>query len=407
MADASSYSWAARSSLAESWSLDPGVVFLNHGSFGACPVAVLAAQQQWRSRMERQPLQFFGRDLEALLDEARGVLAAFVGADAADLAFVPNATTGVNTVLRSLRFQPGDELLTTSQEYNACRNALNAVAERWGIRVVVATVPFPLVDSQTVVDAILTQVSPSTRLVLVDHVVSQTGLVFPIAPLVQALTELGIDTLVDGAHAPGMLPLDLQQLGATYYTGNCHKWLCAPKGAAFLYVQRDRQAHIRPLTISHGANSPRRDRSAFRLEFDWTGTDDPTPYLCIPTAIRCIEALLPGGWPAVMAANHALAIQARRVLCEALEIAPPCPEAMLGSMAVVPLPAGEPMVLQDALLEQFHIEVPIVPFPTPTSRLVRVSAQLYNSPAEYHYLAQALRQLCPSGDPPHSGLAVI
>lgn len=375
------------------WSLDPSITFLNHGSFGACPLPVLAKQQHLRARMEQQPLQFFGRDLEALLDQARSKLAAFVGADADDLAFVPNATTAINTVLRSLRFQPGDELLTTNQEYNACRNALNYVAERYGLKVVVAEVPFPIEASEQVVGAIVGCVSPKTRLALIDHVVSQTGLVFPLAELVQALTERGVETLVDGAHAPGMVQLNLQAIGATYYTGNCHKWLCAPKGAAFLYVQRDRQIAIRPLTISHGANAPRTDRSRFRLEFDWTGTDDPTAYLCVPEAIRVMGSLLPEGWDGIMATNHALAIAARRLLCETLKLPPLCPDAMLGSLAVIPLPDGNPQWLQDALLERYQIEVPIVPYPTPHSRLVRVSAQLYNRLEQYDFLATAIAEL--------------
>ncbi|XHX77739.1 MAG: aminotransferase class V-fold PLP-dependent enzyme [Stenomitos frigidus ULC029] len=375
------------------WSLDPSITFLNHGSFGACPLPVLAAQQRWRDRMERQPLQFFGRDLEALLDDARVELAAFVDADAGDLAFVPNATTAINTVLRSLFFAPGDELLTTNQEYNACRNALDYVAERYGLKVVIAQVPFPIDEPQQVIDAIVACVSDKTRLALLDHVVSQTGLVFPLTALVQALTQRGVETLVDGAHAPGMLPLNLQALGATYYTGNLHKWVSAPKGAAFLYVQRDRQPAIRPLTISHGANATCTDRSRFRLEFDWVGTDDPTAYLCVPEAIRFMGSLLPGGWDELMATNHALAIAARRSLCETLQIAPPCPEAMLGSMAVVPLPDGNPMGLQDALLARYQIEVPIVPFPTASSRLVRVSAQLYNYLEQYEYLGRAIAEL--------------
>lgn len=375
------------------WMLDPAVTFLNHGSFGACPIPVLAAQQQWRLRMERQPLQFFDRDIEGLLDQARATLARFVGADSEDLAFVPNATTGVNTVLRSLRFAAGDEVLTTNQEYNACRNALNAVADRWDLRVVVAEVPFPIASAQMVIDAVVEKVSPRTRLVLIDHVVSQTGLVFPVAALIQRLSQQGIDTLIDGAHAPGMVPLNLGQLGATYYTGNCHKWLCAPKGAAFLYVQRDRQSLIRPLTISHGANALRGDRSRFRLEFDWVGTDDPTPYLCIPEVIQFLGSLLPGGCAQLMAANHALAVQARQVLCAGLDVELPCPESMLGAMAVVPLPPGNPSELQRALRTQYQIEVPIIPFPTPTNRLVRISAQLYNTLPHYEYLATALRGL--------------
>ena len=372
------------------WLLDSKITFLNHGSFGACPLPVLAAQQQLRDRIERQPLQFFGRDLEGLLDQARQQLAEFVGAEAEDLAFVPNATTGINTVLRSLRFAPGDELLTTSQEYNACRNALNYVAERGDLEIKVATVPFPIASAEQITEAVLQAVSSKTRLVLLDHVVSQTGLIFPIAQLVRELNQRDIETLIDGAHAPGMLPLNLRQLGATYYTGNCHKWLCSPKGAAFLYVQPDRQAAIRPLTISHGANAPRTDRSRFWLEMDWVGTDDPTPYLCVPVAIQFLGSLLPGGWSELMQRNHQLAIEARRMLCQALAIELPCPDDLVGAMAVVPLPAGPFLPLQDLLLERYGIEVPVVPFPQPPDRLLRISAQLYNALSQYEWLAQSL-----------------
>lgn len=375
------------------WLLDPKVTFLNHGSFGACPRPVLERQQQLREQIERQPLQFFGRDLEALLDEARVELAEFVGANPADLAFVSNATTGINTVLKSLIFEPGDEIVTTNQEYNACRNALNYVAERFGLKVTVAEVPFPIQSSEAVIEAVLNCLSPKTRLVLMDHIVSQTGLVFPIARIIAELNQRGIESLIDGAHAPGMLPLNLSKLGATFYTGNCHKWMCAPKGAAFLYVQPDRQPAIRPLTISHGANSPRSDRSRFQLEFDWVGTDDPTAYLCVPTAIKFMGSLLPGGWAELMQTNHALAIAARQVLCHTLQIPPSSPDAMVGALAVVPLPDGNVQQLYNALLEQYNIEVPIVPFPTTNSRKVRISAQIYNHLDQYKHLAKALAEL--------------
>lgn len=375
------------------WSLDPTVIFLNHGSFGACPRPVLAVQHALRERLERQPLQFLSRDIDALLDAARAEVAAFVGADAADLVFVPNATTGVNSILRSLRFQPGDEVLTTNQEYNACRNALDYVAECYDLRVVVAEVPFPIQSPEQVTSAVLEAVTPRTRLALLDHITSQTGLVFPIATLVQELTRQGIETLVDGAHAPGMVPLQLRALGATYYTGNCHKWLCAPKGAAFLYVRRDRQASIRPLTISHGANSPRTDRSRFLLEFDWMGTSDPTAYLSVPSAIQWLGSLLPGGWPELMDRNHQLAIAARTHLCQHLQIEPPCPETMLGSLATLPLPPGNQQWLQAALLERYHIEVPIIPWGSANGRLLRISAQFYNTLADYDALAGALLDL--------------
>ncbi len=375
------------------WSLDPKITFLNHGSFGACPLPVMEFQQALRKRIERQPLQFFGRDLEGLLDRARIELAQFMGAEAEDLVFVPNATTGINTVLRSLRFESGDELLTTNQEYNACRNALNFVSDRSGATVVVAEVPYPIAHLDQIIEPILKAVTPKTRLALLDHVISQTGLVFPIAHLIQALNDRGIDTLIDGAHAPGMVELDLKKLGATYYTGNCHKWLCAPKGAAFLYVRRDRQAEIRPLTISHGANSPRSDRSRFHLEFDWTGTDDPTAYLSVPEAIRFMGSLLPGGWTELMTQNRAKALAARQILSQILQVSVPSPDEMIGALATLPLPNGSYMELQDALLEQFGIEVPIVPYPASPKRLVRISAQIYNTLDQYEYLGRSLLKL--------------
>lgn len=383
------------------WSLDPDVTFLNHGSFGACPRPVLSAQARLREQMEREPVRFFVREFEALLDGARNQVAEFIGAAPDQLAFVPNATTGVNSVLRSLQFESGDELLTTDLEYNACRNALDFIAARVSARVVVAKIPFPIDSPDQVVEAVMERVSPRTRLALLDHVTSQTGLVFPIQQLAHQLAERNVDTLIDGAHAPGMVPLNLREIGATYYTGNCHKWLCAPKGAAFLYVRSARHSAIRPLTISHGANSPRTERSRFQLEFDWTGTDDPTAYLCVPEAIRFMGSLLPGGWSELMARNRDMVLTARQLLCEALGVLPPCPPEMIGSIAVVPLPVRAPDIvetklippLQDALFERFGIEVPVISRSAAPKQLIRISAQLYNTREQYEYLGRALMEL--------------
>ncbi|MDQ3553432.1 MAG: aminotransferase class V-fold PLP-dependent enzyme [Chloroflexota bacterium] len=408
-----------------SWFLDPGLAFLNHGSFGACPAVVLEAQAEWRQRMERDPVRFLARELEPALDAARHALGSFVGADPDDLAWVPNATTGVNTVLASLApgWWPGDEVLTTDHEYNATLNALRQAAGQRGVRVVVASVPFPVASPDEAAAAVLEAVTPRTRLAVISHVTSATAVILPVERIVAGLAQRGVETLVDGAHGPGMLPLHLDGLGAAYYTGNGHKWLCGAKGSAFLHVRRDRQAAIRPLVISHGANSPRRDTSRFRLAFDWTGTSDPTAYLVLPEAIDFMAGLHPDGWPGVMAANRALCRAARDVLCGALSVEPPVPDAMLGAMAALPLaravagskpgsatPAGDTDhetlpddPLHDELLERHRIQVPVYQWP-PTRdagrrpmRLLRISAQCYNSLDEYRRLAAVLRSLTNGG----------
>ena len=384
------------------WPLDPAVCFLNHGSFGSCPRPVLEFQQELRLRLERQPVRFFVREWEGLWDQARLALAEFLHADPDGLVFVPNATAGINTVLRSLQFAPGDELLITNHEYNACANALRFVAESSGARVVTASIPFPLPSSDAVIGSVLQCVTSRTRLALLDHVTSQTGLILPLQKLVAALAERGVDTLVDGAHAPGMLPLDLNAVGAAYYTGNCHKWICSPKGAAFLVVRADRRAQLRPLVISHGANSRRTDRSRFLVEFGWMGTGDPTACLSVPRALRFMESFIPGGWPAIQDRNRQLALAARAVLCEALEITPPAPDDCIGSLVSLPLPDAEssepsrsPLYLdplQDELLDGYSIEVPVIPWPEPPRRLLRISAQLYNALPQYRHLGRALQE---------------
>ncbi len=387
------------SQYAAAWLLDPQVVFLNHGSFGACPQRVLEYQRHLQDRLEREPVRFMAHDLEGLLDSARIALSEFVGADSAGMVFVRNATEGVNTVLRSIAFEPGDEVLTTNHEYNACLNALRFAASRaraGGPRIVVAEVPFPLKSSDEAFDAVMASVTGRTRFAMISHVTSPTGLIMPVDRLVPALSERGIDTLVDGAHAPGMLPLNLRALNAAYYTGNCHKWMCSPKGAAFLSVREDLRERIHPLSISHGANAPLEDRTRFRLEFDWTGTWDPTPYLSVPEAIRAIGAMLPGGWDAVRADNHDKAMAARDTLCTALGMEHPAPDDMLGSLATVPLPdrANGAGFDWKRMYDEFRVQIPLIEWPVgQPRRWVRLSAYLYNHPDQYEYLGAALRSM--------------
>ena len=386
------------------WTLDPTITYLNHGSFGACPAEVLAVQRAWQDRLERGPVAFLDGELEGHLDRARDALGAFLGADPAGLAFVPNATAGVNAVLRSLRFQAGDELLTTDHEYNAILNTLRDAADRHRARVVLAALPFPTSGTDEIVDAVLAAVTPRTRLAVISHVTSPTALVLPIKRLVRELDAQGIDTLADGAHAPGMVPLALDDLGAAYYTGNGHKWLCGPKGSAFLWVRADRRDRIHPSIVSHGANATRTDRSRFRLEFDWVGTSDPTPALTLPAAIDWMARLEPGGWSAVMAANHAMALAARDRLVAAFGGPVPAPDDMIGSMVSVGLPGlrtdDAAARLHQSLFDEDRIEVPIVPWPVPGARrtptdeprsvLIRVSAQRYTESADIERLVDAL-----------------
>lgn len=393
------------------WGLDPAVTYLNHGSFGATPLDVLACQSELRARLERNPMQFFVVDWEPLHDAARAAVGDFLGAQADDLAVVPNATAGVNAALRAFELAPGDELIVTDHEYNACANALREAAARAGAVVVVASIPLPIADPAEVVEAIVARVTPRTRLALVDHVTSQTGLVFPIAEVVAALRARGVESIVDGAHAPGMVPVDLGALGAAFYTGNLHKWVCAPKGAAFLHVRRDFHGRARPPVVSHGANATRRDRSRFRLEWDWTGTCDPTAFLAAPAALGWMERALPGGWAAVRASNRDLARRARELLCHAVGTAPIAPEAMLGAMAAVALPSAWALAASDAasgwidplqrrLREDHRIEVPVIGWPGEGARLLRVSAQIYNEWTEYEALAAVLEATGEAADEP-------
>ena len=395
------------SEFAAHWTLDPGVAFLNHGSFGATPRAVLDAQSVWRARMEREPVAFFARDLEPALDEARAALGAFVGADPDDLAFVTNATTAINIVARSVRLRPGDEVVVLDHAYGAARNTVANAAAQACAPLVPASLPFPGPTPRAAREAVLDAVTDRTRLVLLDHVTSSTALVLPVAEIVAELDARGIETLVDGAHAPGMIELEVGAIGAAYYTGNAHKWLFAPKGSAFLHVRRDLQERVRPIVISHGATSPRFDRSRFRLEHDWTGTLDPTPWLSVPAAIEFGARLMPGGWDGIRARGHELALVARDLLGDAVGTPPPAPDEMVGAMAAVPLPLAsaddEPSAstyddpVHAALLSAGHqvavSQWPQRPAGTQWRRVLRVSTPPYVDRTDLERLADAVAAL--------------
>ena len=374
--------------------------FLNHGSFGATPIAVLEEQTRLRGKIERDPVRFFERDYITLMNSSVGRLAEFMNADPEGMTLVKNTTEGVNTVLRSLVLNPGDEILVTNHSYQACWNAVDFVTERAGAKTVVVEIPFRVESEEEIVDLMMSSVTERTVLAMVDTVTSATGLRMPFESLVRDLQGSGVDVLLDAAHGPGIVPLDLTELDAAYCTGNCHKWLCTPKGSAFLHIRSDLKKVIRPLSISHGASFEGTDQEKFEFEFGWPGTQDPTPWLCIPLAIDFLGGLVKGGWPEIMERNRSLALEGRKIICNALGTSAPVPESMVSSIASVEMPGEEevgPMSMEgdpyhNYLLDEFGIQVPVFPWRHHGKKYIRISAQLYNSVEEYEFLAECLEQ---------------
>jgi isopenicillin-N epimerase len=389
---------------ASPWRFEPGLTYLTHGTFGATPVPILEAQRALVDDLEASPVRVLEREFEARRDAARVEVARFLGADPEGVVVVPNATAGVSTVLRSLRIRPGDELLTTDHEYNAVLNAIDLAAEDARARVVRARIPLPIRHPEEVVEALISAVTPRTRLAIVSHVTSPTGLVFPIETIVRELDRLGVDTLVDAAHAPGQVPVDVDGLGAAYWTANGHKWLCGPKVSGVLAIRADRRRGIRPLVTSHGWNDQREDRHDLWKEFDWQGTSDPTAFLALPLAIRLVGSLDPAGWPGVMGSNRELALEARRRVEAVLGVEPVAPESMVGSMPTVRVPGlaadAEALAMTKALHDDERIEVPFPSWPVrgarerpadnPAQVLIRVSIQRYNDETDVDRLVEAL-----------------
>lgn len=343
---------------------------------------------------------FMLHDYQPALEASRTAMANFVNADVEGTVFVSNATSGVNAVLRSLEMKlpRGSEVLLTNHTYNACRNAADVATRRFDGTVVVADVPFPLRSPQQVVDAVLDRVTDRTALVMLDHVTSATGLVFPVRELVAAL-EPDIPVLIDGAHAPGMIDVDIAAIGASFYTANCHKWICAPKGAAFLSVAERHRSDLHASVVSHGYNDGwPNSQTRFHAQFDWVGTDDPSARLSVPAALEAMQAHHPDGWPGVRAANHEMVLAGRDIVADVLGVEPPAPDTMIGSIASLPIThAAQPTAgifdpLMDALRDRWSIQVPVFDWPdVDRPRLIRVSAQQYNSLDDYERLADALR----------------
>jgi isopenicillin-N epimerase len=359
--------------------LDPETAYLNHGSFGACPEPVLERCQAWQRELEREPVDFLDRRLPHLLSAARSALAAYVGCAPDDLAFVQNATTGVNLAGRSLELGPGDEILTTDLEYGACDLAWEWICRRTGARYVRAPIPLPLHEPRDVVDAIFAAADKRTRVVYVSHVTSATALVLPVEEIVARARALGLVTIVDGAHAPAYVPVDLRSLGADFYSGNCHKWLNAPKGAGFLHARPELQLRVDAAIVSWGYE----EGTTFSDRIESQATRDPTAWLTVPDAIRFQDER---DWDAVRARCRLLAREARRELCDLLGTEPLAPGEMLGQMATVRLPRADPE-LSKRLFTRHRVEVPVG---GPNDDLLRLSVAGYTTRDEIDRLLAAL-----------------
>ncbi len=371
-------------SLRDQFLLRPDVIFLNHGSFGATPRPVFEAYQEWQRELERQPVEFLGRRFTSLLGHAREVLAAYLGANPDDLVYVPNATTGVNIVARSLPLQPGDEVLSTDHEYGAVDRTWQFVCARRGARYVRAPVPVPVSSPEEVVEAIWARVTPQTRVLAISHLTSSTALILPVENLIRRARESNILTVVDGAHAPGQIPLHLDELGADFYAANCHKWMCAPKGSGFLHARREVQSLLSPLVVSWGW------QLGFVAEHEWQGTRDIAAYLATPAAIDFLRS---PGWAEVPRVCHAQAARARAALSAATGLPALSPDGpqWYRQMVGVPLPVGDGEAAQRRLYEEWRIEVPVVTWND--RRLLRVSVQGYNTAADLDALVAAVTNL--------------
>jgi isopenicillin-N epimerase len=378
---------AAPSELRSAFLLDPNTVYLNHGSFGACPRPVFEAYQRWQLELEREPVQFLAVHAADRLRLARQTLATYLGCRADDLVFFTNPTTAINMVARSLLLAPGDEILATDHEYGALDRTWRFVCEHASANYIRHPIRLPLGSPDAVVEELWSRVTPHTRVIFMSHITSPTAVTFPVEALCLRARQAGILSIVDGAHAPGQIPLDLEALGADVYSGACHKWLCAPKGSAFLYVRSEVQPMLKPLVVSWGWESEKPSGSAFIDYHEWQGTRDLAAFLSVPEAIQFQEE---HNWPEIRSACHRLAVDARRRLLRQWNQEPACDEAGFHQMFVVRLPTGDPEGVQRRLYSNFGIEVPIQHWGD--SCWMRVSIQAYNSAADLDALLEALPQ---------------
>ena len=367
------------SSLKEYFLLDPTIVFLNHGSYGAAPKPVFEAYQNWQLRLERQPVLFLGRELAGLMLESRSALGEYLNTDADDLVYIPNATHGVNIVAHSLQLKPGEEILTTDHEYGACDYTWDFICSKTGAKYIHQPIPLPVHGEEEIVDQFWQGVTPQTKVIYLSHITSSTALRLPVEQICLRARQAGILTIIDAAHSPGQIPVDLQLLGADILFGNCHKWMLAPKGAAFLYVRREIQNLINPLIVSWGTD-PTPDiatGSRFIDILQWTGTKDPTAALTVPTAIQFMKD---HDWEHVRHQCHSLLRQAIERICDLTKLPSlyPLDSDFYSQMGIAPLPKSDLAILKSRLYDEYQVEVPLIQWQD--KQFIRISIQGYNTP---------------------------
>lgn len=374
--------------------IDSEIIFLNHGSFGATPRPVFSAYQAWQGRLENQPVLFLGRELEELLFSARSVLGKYLGADAEDLVFIPNSTFGVNIIARSLKLAEGDQILTSDHEYGACDNCWDYISAKTGVSYIHQSISLPIKDQEYILEEFWKGVGPRTKVIYLSMITSPTALRMPVEQICEQARNNGILTILDAAHAPGQIPVDLRNLGADMVFGNCHKWMLAPKGAGFLYVNKSAQKLIEPLIVSWGLSFPKERSTGSRFIdiLQWTGTADPAAYLSVPSAIQFMAE---NNWDEVrLVCKHLLRIAIQEI-CGLSGMDPiyPMDSSFYTQMGIAPLPVVDPDLLKLRLYKEYKIEVPIIKWRD--REFVRISVQGYNTRSEIEILIRALARLLP------------
>jgi isopenicillin-N epimerase len=388
------------SALAHHWQHDQSIVYLNHGSFGATPTTVLQHQQHLQTQMEAEAIQFFVDDLPQLINESKSVLAQFVGTSNNNIVFTSNTTTGINTIFNSLPSKPNDNWLLINHNYGACALAAKHYAKKNNCTTSVATIPYPINNDDDFLKAIDAAILPNTTVAMVDYITSASATIFPIKKIIDFLHSKNIQVIVDAAHAPGMVTFNIDDLQPDYFVANCHKWICSPKGSAFMYVAPQHQPHIYPLVISHYNDTAVGTAAHWSNQFLFDGTHDYSAYISVKNAIDTMPNIANGTWDIIKQQNHEMVWEAALLIANTLQVALPIPKHMVGSICNIPLPSGHLLnhsymgktALKQILFDKYKIEVPVFLFPAAPTQWLRISAQLYNSMEQYEYLAQCLKK---------------